>query len=146
MKIKGLFNKVRAIILDNEIIFSKREKVGQCQSLVCLKDLIVMPKRDDFADDIKALELIDGYKEEYLKILKKDKIILSVGLMPKELQEFKNIYLDLTVSLCLDDESDISFDIVDDVKVSSEKLESMIKRIKMDLYLAEIQTLEKEQD
>lgn len=136
VEIRGIYNKV--------IRLFKKKKVAQCQSLVCLNDLIDMPKKDDFAEDAKALELIDGYKEEYLKTLKKDRTILSVDLMPKELQEYKNIYLDLTVSLCLDDESGISFDIVDDVKAGSEKLESMIKRIKLDLYLSEVRALEKE--
>lgn len=136
MEIRGIYNKV--------IRLFKKKKVAQCQSLVCLNDLVDMPKRYDFSNDIKALELIDGYKEEYLKTLKKDRTILSVDLMPKELQEYKNIYLDLTVCLCLDDESGISFDIVDNVKAGSEKLESMIKRIKLDLYLSEVKALEKE--
>lgn len=121
-------------------LFCKRRKNITSSSLACIRSIVEMPKREDYINDIEAQTLIDSYKKEYLKTLKVSRIIVSIDLMPKELQEFKNIYTDLLARLCTEDNSDVSFEKID--ANSSELLNIMIVKLKLDLYINEIRAME----
>lgn len=121
-------------------LFRKKRKNVTGSALACIRSIVEMPKREDYINDVEAQTLIDSYKKEYLKTLKVSRTIVSIDLMPKELQEFKNIYTDLLARLCTEDNSDVSFEKID--ANSSELLNIMIIKLKLDLYINEVRAME----
>lgn len=113
------------------------------QTLACLNDIVPMPKRTDFHNNQSKLDEIDFYIAEYLKLLKLNKTITSIDLMPEYLHKYKNIYTDLLLNLCIEDDSGISFDLIEDTgNYDIEQLNIMIKCIKLMLYQQEVEFLE----
>lgn len=113
------------------------------QTLACLNSIVPMPKREDFLDNKSKLDLIELYKTEYLKLLKQNKTITSIDVMPKEIHQYKNIYTDLLLRLCVEDNSDISFELIKDTEnYENEQLDITITCMKLMLYQQEVSLLE----
>lgn len=132
MKLKSFISK----------FFLKRSENKTGFALACIRNIVRIPKRDDYTNDIEAEALIDKYKKEYLNTLKTNRTIISTDLMPTELQLYKNIYIDLLASICTEDNSDVSLEKIN--KANSRSLEIMIIRLKLDIYINAVKDQEKE--
>ncbi len=96
-----------------------------------------MPTREEFASDIESLRKIDEYKKEYFSSLRLKRTVVSTDIMPRELHEYNNIYLDLLINLFeVNDNSNVLFDKINEPK--NEDLELCIKCYKLKLYLDNI--------
>lgn len=121
-------------------IFKKEEievKVGTGISRI--NDLVTMPIREEFTGDTEKQALIDEYKKEYLKTLRLTRTITSVDIMPEELHDYQNIYLDLLMNLFEVKDSEVSFDSPNDI--IDEELDLSIKCLKLRLYLEHVREL-----
>jgi len=98
-----------------------------------------LPTREEFASDIESLRKIDEYKKEYLKTLRLTRTITSVDIMPEELHNYQNIYLDLLMNLFEEDNNEVSFESPDDI--IDEELDLSIKCLKLRLYLEHVREL-----
>lgn len=124
-------------------IFKKRQYENVVQAVARLNDIVPMPKREDFLGDEAKLELLDSYKSEYLKVLKQNKTITSINLLPDYLYNFKNIYADLLLHLCMKHNTDIFFKPVEENEdIEAEHFNIMITCIKLMLYQQEVVSLE----
>lgn len=113
--------------------FSKKQVV---RDLANLKDLVNIPKRQDFLDFSAT---IDKYKEEYLNSLKNRKTILSQDLLPKELHDYKNIYIDLLSKICFEDKY-LAMETIDST-ITSTIFDITISHLKMDIYQEKVTKL-----
>ncbi len=117
-------------------LFFKEEKVG----IINIGNLIQIPGRSYFKDDIEKISKIDTYKEEYLKILSQRKLITSKELSFDNLDTLMLMNIDLILHIFLEDEA----------LPNEENLESIIKLTtnkyiqnkKILLYLEDIKNLE----
>lgn len=123
-------------------IFPNKSENITSSALVCIRNIVGIPKREDYANDREAKALIDKYKKEYLKTLKANRTIVSIDLMPTELHQYKNIYLDLLSSICTEGNSDVSLEKIN--KANSRRLEIMIIKLKLDIYINAVRDQEKE--
>lgn len=123
-------------------IFNKKQNNQSTKALASIRNIVGIPKREEFLNDTRALQLIEQYKKEYSQTLKLNKTIVSTNLMPETLHNYKNIYLDLMVNVYTEGNSDISFEKIN--ANSSEPLRIMIIKLKLDLYINEVRTMEKE--
>lgn len=113
----------------------KRQITEEVSSvLATLSDILPLPTRTEFLCDSNKLELIDKYKEEYFKYLRSTRTIVSRDIMPEHLHNFKNIYTDLLSNLCIEDNSDISFEPINVKEQLDERLDMEIKCLKLKLY------------
>lgn len=141
MRLPKLFNKLFKI--SEEI--TKETNEEKSQELVSLNNIIPMPKREDYKDNQSKLDLIDFYKNEYLKEIKQNRTITTIDLMPEYLHEFKNMYLDLLLNLFIEDCTDVSFEQIDDPETEDkEYFNAQIIYIKLELYQNGIVTLEEQ--
>ena len=122
--------------------FPKKNKNITSSALACMRNIVGIPKREDYTNDKEAEELIDKYKKEYLKTIKTSRTIVSIDLMPTDLHQYKNIYLDLLASICTEDNSDVSLEKIN--KSDSRSLEIMIIKLKLDIYINAVKIQEKE--
>lgn len=109
-------------------------------ALISIDSLVPMPRREDFSSDPLKIKAIDDFKKEYLSMLKTNRTIVSHDLMPKELHDFKNIYLDLLVGLCIEDDTDVNFDEIYN-NYSNLELDAKVKRTKLMLYHSAVKDL-----
>lgn len=123
-------------------LFRKKQYNSTSSTLTSIRSIVGLPKREEFSNDLQALQLIEQYKKEYSKTLRLNKTIVSIDLMPKELHEYKNIYLSLLTNLCIDDNNDMQFEKINANNYKS--LNIMVKKLKLDLYINEVMTMEKE--
>ena len=86
-----------------------------CSTLANLNSVVKIPCREDFCHDAFRLEQIDLYKNEYIEILKQNKTLTSTDFMSLEFHNFKNMYIDLMLNLCMEDHTDVSFERIDSV-------------------------------
>lgn len=114
-------------------LFSKKQVV---RDLANLKDLVNIPKRQDFLDFSAT---IDKYKEEYLNSLKNRKTILSQDLLPKELHDYKNIYIDLLSKICFEDKY-LAMESIN-ITITLTSLDITINHLKMDIYQEKVTKL-----
>lgn len=114
-------------------LFSKKQVV---RDLANLKDFVNIPKRQDFLDFSAT---IDKYKEDYLNALKTRKTILSQDLLPKELHDYKNIYIDLLSKICFEDKYLAMESINSTIILTS--LDITINHLKMDIYQEKVTKL-----
>lgn len=141
LRLPKLFNKLFKI--SEEI--TKEAIEEKSQELVSLNNIIPMPKREDYKDNQSKLDLIDFYKNEYLKEIKQNRTITTIDLMPEYLHEFKNMYLDLLLNLCVEDYTDVTFEQINDPETEDkEYFNAQITYIKLKLYQNEIVTLEEQ--
>jgi len=117
----------------------KSEK-NQGNGITRISDIVSMPSREEFLYDIEKQEKIDEYKKEYLKTLGLTRTITSVDIMPEELHDYQNIYLDLLMNLFeVEDSSEVSFDSPNDI--IDEDLDLSIKCLKLRIYLEHVREL-----
>lgn len=110
-------------------------------ALISIDSLVPMPRREEFSSDPLKIKAIDDFKKEYLSMLKTNRTIVSHDLMPKELHDYKNIYLDLLISLCIEDDTDVNFDKINYSCDKSLDFELSIKRTKLMLYHSAVKDL-----
>ncbi|MBQ6282154.1 MAG: hypothetical protein IJK66_01295 [Bacilli bacterium] len=104
--------------------------------IISIADLIQIPGRDYYADEPNKLDLIDRYKEEYLKILSQRKRLTTKDISCDNLVESNKMYIDLILRLVMkDDFYDIENQSLLDNKI-------MISKLK--IYLDEIVKIEDE--
>jgi len=116
----------------------KSEK-NQINGITRISDIVPMPLREEFLYDVEKQEKIDEYKKEYLKTLRLTRTITSVDIMPEELHNYQNIYLDLLMNLFEEDNNEVSFESPDDI--IDEELDLSIKCLKLRLYLEHVREL-----
>ncbi len=109
----------------------RKDDIHQLPGLISLKDFVTTLQKSDFLNDYDALKRIEEFKKEYIKTLKLSKTIVSYDLMPRELQEFKNIYLDLLINLNIEDNTDISFELLNEHENGVDYLNIAITKIKL---------------
>lgn len=117
-------------------LFSKKQVVT---SLANLKDFVQLPRRQDFQNFSAT---IDKYKEEYLNALKNRKTFLSQDLLPKELHNYKNIYIDLLSKICFEDKY-LAMETIDST-ITSTIFDITISHLKMDIYQEKVTKLKLE--
>ena len=109
---------------------SKLIKV-EYKTLINISDIIKIPTRDFFQDDIDKIKLIDKYKSDYLKALSKKNIVTTLDLDSNTLKKDMGMIMDLLLhNIFL--ESDIS-------SLSNEEL--LIQKHKLKLYYDEINNM-----
>lgn len=113
--------------------FFKEENIG----IINIGDLIQIPGREYFEDEQDKLDLIDKYKEEYLKLLSSAKISHSKDLSDN-LQDEMIMNVDLILKLVVNH----SDDIFSEIKKS--KSDNEIDMYKLRLYLNRIEEMEKD--
>lgn len=114
--------------------FFKEENVG----IINIDDLIQIPGREYFKDDANKLDLIDKYKEEYLRILSQNRLLSSKDLSFDDLEDEMIMNVDLILKLVVSH----SDDIYSEIKKS--KLDNEIDIYKLKLYLNRIEEMEKD--
>ena len=107
------------------------------QDIINLSGVIQIPNRKYFKDDIARLALLDKYKEEYLKILKEKRTILSNDLHSNNLEDDISVNIALLLNLCLKEKDNPSTSQINEIDLE-------IDIIKLRLYLNEINHLEEE--
>ncbi len=143
MQIKEILKKILNIF--KRIKASKQVIEESTYTIATLNSIVPMPIREDFLGDEARLELINQYKKEYLEALKQNHYISSLDLMPAELQNFKNIYLELLIKLYMKNNDDISFAKVNKPKrLECKNLNLSITYTKVKLYWEDIKNLELE--
>lgn len=137
--LKKLIEKLFKNKPDIPDIQDKSEK-NQGNGITRISDIVSMPSREEFLYDIEKQEKIDEYKKEYLKTLGLTRTITSVDIMPEELHDYQNIYLDLLMNLFeVEDSSEVSFDSPNDI--IDEDLDLSIKCLKLRIYLEHVREL-----
>jgi len=84
--------------------FFQEEKVG----LISIGDIIQIPGREYYKDDLAKLNQIDIYKEEYLNILSKRKLISSKEISFDNLEKEFLMHIELILNLYLNKEQFIN--------------------------------------
>ena len=111
-------------------LFLKDKKLN----LIDINDILQIPDRAYYKDDLDKIKLIDLYKEQYNEILSKRKIKTSKELKLDNLQDKMIMYTDLLFHDIL---------ILEDYrKLANEEL--MIQMLKLKLFFSEILTIENE--
>ena len=110
--------------------FFNEKKVG----IINIGDLIQIPGRDYFKEQDK-LDLIDKYKERYLRSFNSNNIINSIDLSDN--QEEIVMYIDLLLKIVLNHNNEI----YSEIKMS--KLDNEVNMYKLRLYLNRMEVLEK---
>ena len=114
--------------------FFQEEKVG----LISIGDIIQIPGREYYKDDIAKLRQIDIYKEEYLKILSKRKLISSNQISFDNLEKEFLMHIELILNLSLNIEQEA---VLEDYE---KHFKERINMLKLQLYLNEINNMESE--
>ena len=113
--------------------FFQEEKVG----LISIGDIIQIPGREYYKDDLAKLNQIDIYKEEYLNILSKRKLISSKEISFDNLEKEFLMHIELILNLYLNKEQFINM-------TSESYIKEKINMFKLQLYLNEINNMETE--
>lgn len=111
-------------------LFFNEVEVG----IINLGDIIQIPGRDYYKDDIEKINLIDSYKEQYLQLLSQKRTITTRELKFDNLQEDMIMNVDLLLHSIITDEHFLN--------LASEEL--MIQMAKLKIYLLEINKMEVE--
>ncbi len=111
-------------------LFFNEVEVG----IINLGDIIQIPGRDYYKDDIEKINLIDSYKEQYLQLLSQKRTITTRELKFDNLQEDMIMNVDLLLHSIITDEHFLN--------LASEEL--MIQMTKLKIYLLEINKMEVE--
>lgn len=117
----------------------KEEKIG----IINIGDIIQIPGREYFKEEPGKTTQIDIYKEEYLKILSRRKLITSKQLSFDNLDELMLMNIDLVLRLFLDEE-ELQHKIVDVRTKVNMYIDKEIKIKKLKLYLNDINNMETE--
>ena len=120
-------------------LFKNKPEKNRKKGITRISDIVPMPSREEFLYDIEKQEKIDEYKKEYLKTLRLTRTITSVDIMPEELHNYQNIYLDLLMNLFEENNNEVSFESPDDI--IDEELDLSIKCLKLRLYLEHVREL-----
>ena len=113
--------------------FFNEEKVG----IINIGDIIKIPGRDYYKDDLAKLNQIDIYKEEYLNILSKRKLISSKEISFDNLEKEFLMHIELILNLYLNKEQDLNM-------TPETYINEKINMLKLQLYLNEINNMETE--
>lgn len=113
--------------------FFNEEKVG----IINIGDIIQIPGRDYYKDDLAKLNQIDIYKEEYLNILSKRKLISSKEISFDNLEKEFLMHIELILNLYLNKEQDLNM-------TPETYINEKINMLKLQLYLNEINNMETE--
>lgn len=111
-------------------LFFNETQVG----IINLGDIIQIPGRDYYKDDIEKINSIDSYKEQYLQLLSQKRTITTRELKFDNLQEDMIMNVDLLLHSIITDEHFLN--------LASEEL--MIQMAKLKMYLLEINKMEVE--
>ena len=122
------------IIILLKKIFFKEEKIG----IINIGDLIQIPGRSYFKDNPEYLKKIDIYKEEYLKILSKRKLITSKELSFDNLDTQMLMNIDLILRIFLEEDISPSEEVIE----INRYVDREVKIQKIKLYLEDIKNLE----
>lgn len=114
--------------------FFQEENIG----LINIGDIIQIPGREYYKDDFAKLNQIDIYKEDYLKILSKKKLISSKEISFDNLEKEFLMHIELILNLYLNKE-EISI-----ITTEEAYLKEKINLMKLQLYFNEINNMENE--
>ena len=114
--------------------FFKEENVG----IINIGDILKIPGREYYQNDLSKLNQIDIYKEEYLNILSKRKLISTNQISFDNLEKEFLMHIDLILNLYLNNEEEI-------IEINPRNLfKKRINTLKLQLYLNEINNMENE--
>ena len=103
-------------------------------SLISINDIIYIPDRSFYKDDIDTIKLIDNYKDKYLKLLSQKKTLTTKELKFNDLEKDLIMNIDLLLhNLITEDNYTL---------LAAEEI--MIQMTKFKLYLSKINEMEKE--
>ena len=105
--------------------------------LINIGDIIQIPGRSYYNNSPEKLLEIDIYKEEYLKILSKKKIISSTQISFDNLEKEFLMHIDLILNLFMNKEQNIEF-------TKESYFKEQITMLKLQLYFNEINDMENE--
>lgn len=114
--------------------FFKEEKVD----LISIGDMIKIPGRDYYKNDLVKLSQIDIYKDEYYKILSKRKIISSKEISFDNLEKEFLMHIELILNLYLNKDETMT------ITSEEEYLNKKINMLKLQLYFNEVKNMENE--
>ena len=112
--------------------FFKEEQIG----IINIGDLIQIPGREYFENNIDKLNLIDRYKDEYLSILSQIKRLTTKDISCDNLIKNNKMYIDLILRLVMRDNF---YDIE-----NQSLIDNKIMIYKLEIYLNEIIKIEEE--
>ena len=104
--------------------------------IINIADLIQIPGRDYYIDEPDKLDLIDNYKEEYLRLLSQKRRLTTKDISCDKLIESNKMYIDLILRLVMRD----NFYDIENQSLLDNKI--MISKLK--IYLDEIVKIEDE--
>lgn len=107
-----------------------------------LSDFVQIPEEKEYFGNPEKLALIQKYKEMYQKSLKSLKTIGDISVVPQELHDYKDIYLELLTKNFLDEDSSVSFDLIN--AIGSRELDIFITTLKMDIYINHVVKLKED--
>ena len=121
MKLKKIFNS-----------FFKKQNTSNC--IASFGDLVKMPQREDFNDELSNLK-IDELKAFFRDILNKNKTLTSTFIHDEHLQQELDMNLDLLMNISFDKE-------IEPINDEEKRIRSLIIYSKLKLYLNKIIELE----
>lgn len=113
-------------------IISKIFKVknNKIQSIANITDVVILPSREEFKENSEIMSLIDNYKKEYRNKLL-SRILTSNDLNLEDLSSEMNMDIDLLLNVTMNESNS-----------QNEQLEKIIKYLKLNQYLEEINKLD----
>lgn len=117
-------------------LFKKRKNINTAHEVATFNNLVAIPKREDFNDDISNIK-INNFKEFLRSILMQDKTITSKLLHFIDFQKEIDMNLELLMNISFNFEKEILSD-------EEKRVRSLIIYAKLKLYLDKIVELEKE--
>ena len=121
-------------------LFKKNTVHVDTCSLIDIKNLIQIPKRNKYRQDKSMLDTIDDLKKEYRSILIQDKTVTSIDLHSKKLQDELNKFLNILNENYFSIGGYTGLDILDEEIILSYKT----NLLKLGIYKDKIKELQKE--
>lgn len=121
-------------------LFKKNTTHIDTCSLIDIKNLIQIPKRNKYKQNKTLLDKIDEFKKEYKSILTQDKTVTSIDLHSKKLQDELNKFLNILNENYFSIGGYTGLDILDEETLLSYKT----NLLKLGIYKDKIKELQKE--
>lgn len=127
----NLLNKIKTI-------FNKKTQINTDVS--CLSSYIPLIDRKSLDDSSLIIKALDNSKTEYLSVLASNKTLVSAYFGNNNIYEEIKMYQTLIMNLLDNEESEISFDMLD-MHAGKEELEYLIKMRKLKIYIEQIKLI-----
>lgn len=113
---------------------------NQVRDIINITDMVQIPTRDYFNDNEEVINLIDKYKNEYIKLLSLKKLLLSRELSFDNIHDKVKMYIDLLLCICIRDDEVIE----QNKDIENKNINMIVQMTKLKLYLNSFYELEKD--